>query len=191
MYMTKLDLKTETLVSRLHKVTQNPFLDWSFTKQTRRSPLNTIPLSFRTEPGFREFIEFIQSTNTAPKLHSKAMDTIGSSSKAPKRETSSSTTTIPQQPNQSRKRGRNVEDSLQAVQPSQAFYRNYYAEATIKMIPLQYHYYGHSVGNSDESEIQSIFPSNVKVQNDMSNFCHNCLINTDVVVSLLIPIPHS
>lgn len=57
--MTKWDLRGESLITRLNKINQNPFVDWSYTKQIRRCPLNTVPLSLRNEPGIRECVKYV------------------------------------------------------------------------------------------------------------------------------------
>ncbi|ODN00983.1 Pogo transposable element with ZNF domain [Orchesella cincta] len=62
--MTKWNLNGG-LIPRLNKVSQNPFADWSFTKQTRRSPLNTIPMTLRNEAGIRECIQYILKDESA------------------------------------------------------------------------------------------------------------------------------
>lgn len=152
--MTKWDLGGEMLISRLNKINQNPFMDWSFTKQTRRCPLNTIPLSLRNEPGIRECIRLVMRDDNKPKPSNSGTGQVA----AP----AASISMIPTAPKQPRKRERKaMEEPPQ--QSNQIFYRSHYSESVIKQIPLQNHYYGQIAGQTDDCDIESIFPNNLKV----------------------------
>lgn len=153
--MTKWNLKGETLISRLNKINQNPFVDWSYTKQIRRCPLNTVPLSLRNEPGIRECVRHVMKDEKKPLQYPQmTLSSIVNPPPPP-------TTTYPpaQKPAQKRK----LEDLAQMEKVAKMnFYKEVYASSP-KIHSLQSYYYGSVRAEENLLRPPSSFPQNLKV----------------------------
>lgn len=157
--LTKWDFQDETLIARLNKINQNPFVDWSNTKQTRRCPLNTIPLNLRNEPGIRECVKYVMKEDKRqpppPPVYNPNPVVVSRVGPA----ASSYSSQNQNQKTAQKRKNSDIKDVVANI----GYYKEVY-ETEPKVLSLQIYYYG-TVRAEDFAQPQPpAFPANLKVR---------------------------